>query len=59
LPEARLVETEFEPVVGALLLGFDRLDGQLDVDALRLSLPHAERFRTLVGGAAIAVTSDG
>ena len=39
LPEATLVETEFEPVVGALLLGFDRLDGQLDVDALRLSLP--------------------
>jgi N-acetylglucosamine kinase-like BadF-type ATPase len=59
LPEARLVETEFEPVVGALLLGFDRLDGQLDVDALRLSLPHAERFRTLVGGAAMAVTPDG
>ena len=59
LPEATLVETEFEPVVGALLLGFDRLDGQLDVDALRLSLPHAERFRTLVGGAAMAVTSDG
>jgi N-acetylglucosamine kinase-like BadF-type ATPase len=59
LPEATLVESEFEPVVGALLLGFDRLEGPLDVDALRLSLPHAERFRTLVGGARMPITADG
>jgi N-acetylglucosamine kinase-like BadF-type ATPase len=59
LPEATLVESEFEPVVGALLLGFDGLDRPLDVDALRLSLPHAERFRTLVGGAPIPIATNG
>ncbi len=51
LPGARLVESEFEPVVGALLLAFDQLESRADVDALRRSLPHPERFRTSAGTA--------
>jgi N-acetylglucosamine kinase-like BadF-type ATPase len=47
VPGGRLIETEFEPVVGALLLAFDRLEGGVELDRLRESLPHADLFRTL------------
>ena len=37
--------------MGALLLAFDQLESRADVEALRRSLPHPERFRTSAGTA--------
>jgi N-acetylglucosamine kinase-like BadF-type ATPase len=45
-PGASPVDAGFEPVVGALLLAFDHIDGRPDLDLLRASLPPAALFAT-------------
>jgi N-acetylglucosamine kinase-like BadF-type ATPase len=45
-PGAEAVDAGFEPVVGALLLAFDQIGHQPDLDQLRASLPSAALFAT-------------
>jgi N-acetylglucosamine kinase-like BadF-type ATPase len=46
LPGARVIDAAFEPVAGALLLGFDALGRRADLDLLRRTLPAHDRFAT-------------
>jgi N-acetylglucosamine kinase-like BadF-type ATPase len=46
VPQGRAVSSTFEPVVGALLLAFDRGPGGLDRELLERSLPQPDFFRT-------------
>lgn len=54
LPGAVVATAPLEPIAGALLLAFDRLDARIDFEGLRLSLPAHDAF-----GSTAAVTAAG